>query len=406
MSRRTPGRAIRFRPPRLEVPPEVRWMLLRAFGPPGAPFAEAFDSRDALVAARRFEVSSRIVSRQGRERLAGELEPAAAAGFQRDHAAAAAVGLRFLALAAEVAETAAALGLPLVLLKFAALEKAGFAALGARSACDLDILAPEERAAELQHALLALGWRLSGMPAMEHQLAPVEHPNGGVVEVHRVILGVRLDGGVSATVEALQRNGLLRPFPDLPGRCAAPAVEVLAAHALVHGLGQHGWWPASYSLLKTMADLIDLGFHTAGSPLAARAAELVERDVTAAEAAAARDLCAALAAGIDGVGLLAAESGAAVLLRHILAGRLDAEYEASLRLGFFRPQPSDRLPVVRFARSVLGAVFLTRGQIDAIYGPPRHPLGYLGRRLARPFDLLRRLGRYSARTVRLRLDRP
>jgi len=62
--------------------------------------------------------------------------------------------------------------------------------------------------------------------------------------------------------------------------------------------------------------------------------------------------------------------------------------------------------VVRFVRSVLSAVFLTRSQIDAIYGPPRHPLGYLGRRLARPFDLLRRLGRYSARTVRLRLDRP
>ncbi len=387
-------------------------MLLRAFGPPGAPFAEPFDSRDALVAARRFEVSSRIVSRQGRDRLAGELEPAATEGFQRDHAAAAAVGLRFLALAAEVAEAAAPLDLPLVLLKFAALEKAGFAALGVRSACDLDILAPEERAAELQHALLALGWRLSGMPAMEHQLQPIEHPNGGVLEVHRLILGVRLDGGASATVESLERHGLLRPFPDLPGRCAAPAVEVLAAHALVHGLGQHGWWPASYSLLKTIADLVDLGFHAAGSPLATQAAALVERDVTAAEAAAARDLCAALAEGAA-AGLLTAgadpssgSAGASVLLRHILAGRLDAEYEASLRLGFFRPQPSDRLPVVRFVRSVLGAVFLTRGQIDAIYGPPRHPLGYLGRRLARPFDLLRRLGRYSARTVRLRLDRP
>jgi hypothetical protein len=407
------GRAIRFRPPRIEVPPEVRWMLLRAFGPPGAPFAGPFDPRDALVAARRFEMSSRIASRQGRDRLAAELDPAAAAGFQRDHAAAAALGLRFLALAGEVAEAAAPLGLPLVLLKFAALEKAGFAALGARSACDLDILAPEERADELQHTLLALGWRHSGMPAMEHQLPPIEHPNGGVVEVHRLILGVRLDGGASATVASLARHDLLRPFDDLPGRCAAPAVEVLAAHALVHGLGQHGWWPGSYSLLKTFADLVDLGFHGApgdqDAALATRAAAFVAQDVTAAEAAAAVDLCTALAAGTD---LLAAgepsagAAGAAVLLRHILAGRLDAEYAASMRLGFFRPQPSDRLPVVRFVRSVLAAVFLTRGQIDAIYGPPRSPLGYLGRRLARPFDLLRRLGRYSARTVRLRLDRP
>lgn len=390
-------------------------MLLRAFGPPGAPFAGPLDPRDALVAARRFEMSSRIASRQGRERLAGELEPAAAAGFQRDHAAAAATGLRFLALAGEVAEAAAPLDLPLVLLKFAALEKAGFAALGARSACDLDILAPEERAEELQQALLALGWRHSGMPAMEHQLPPIEHPNGGVVEVHRLILGVRLDGGASATVEALGRHDLLRPFADLPGRCAAPAVEVLAAHALVHGLGQHGWWPASYSLLKTIADLIDLGAHhpdttpdtMPGATLAARAAALVAQDVTAAEAAAAFELCAALSEGTDLLAMDAEPStGAAVLLRHILAGRLDAEYATSMRLGFFRPQPSDRRPVIRFVRSVLAAVFLTRGQIDAIYGPPRSSLGYLGRRLARPFDLLRRLGRYSARTVRLRLDRP
>jgi hypothetical protein len=403
------GRAIRFRPPRLEVPPEVRWMLLRAFGPPGAPFPTAFDPAAALVAARRFEVSARIASRQGRERLAGELDGGAAAGFQRDHAAAAALGLRFLALAGEIAEAAAPLGLPLVLLKFAALEKAGHAALGARSACDLDVLAPEERAGDLQRALLALGWRLSGTPASEHQLPPLEHPQGGVVEVHRVVLGVRLDAfgrGASATLESLERQGLLRPFPDLPGRCAAPVPAVLAAHALVHGLGQHGWWPASYSLLKMIADLIDLGAHT-GDELAARAAALVQRDVTAAEAAAARDLCAALAAGDD---LLAApgdpSAGAAVLLRHILAGRLDAGYAAALRLGFFRTQPSDRPPAVRFARSVVGAVFLTRGQIDAIYGPPRRPLGYLGRRLARPFDLLRRLGRYGTRTVRLRLDRP
>lgn len=386
-------------------------MLLRAFGPVDPIEAgDPIDPAAALVAARRFEMSARIASRQRRAWLTGELVAGAAgaesaAGFQRDQAAAAALGLRLLALAGEVAEAAAPLGIPLILLKFAALEAAGFTALGARSACDLDVLAPEERADDLQRALLALGWRLSGMPPSEHQLAPVEHPQGGIVEVHRMVLGVRLDGGASATVESLARHGLLRPLPGLPDSCSAPAAEVLAAHALVHGIGQHGYWPASYSLLKMVADLIDLGFH-ADEALAGRAAALVARDVSAGEAAAVRSLCAALAAGTD---LLAGgdpSSPAAVLLRHILAGRLDAGYAASLRLGFFRSQPSDRRPAARFLRSVFGAVFLTRGQIDAIYGPPRHELGYLGRRLARPFDLLRRLSRYSARTVRLRLDRP
>jgi hypothetical protein len=412
---------IRFHPPRIEVPPEVRWMLLRAFGPPGAPFPAAGEPPLApaavLAAARRFEVSARIGARQGRARLSGELAAGmieaagaeSAAGFQRDQAAAAALGLRLLALAGEVAAAAAPLGIPLAFLKFAALEAAGFTALGARSACDIDVLVPEERADDLQRALLARGWRLSGMPPSEHQLAPVEHPYGGIVEVHRMVLGVRLDGGASATLEALAASGLLRPdLPDLPGSCSTPAAEVLAAHALVHGIGQHGYWPASYSLLKMIADLIDLGFHEDGA-LAARAAALVARDVTAAEAAAVRSLCGALAAGTD---LLAAGDGssdvspALLLLRHILAGRLDAEYAAALRLGFFRSQPSDRGPAERLLRSTFSAVFLTRGQIDAIYGPPRGSLGYLGRRLARPFDLLRRLGGYVARTVRLRSDRP
>src|SRR4051794_21923126 len=108
---------LRFAPPEVSVPPEVRWMLLRAFGPPGAPCAEAVDPAGALAAARRFEVSPRVAARQGRARLAAELGIEAAAGFQRDLAAAAAQGLRIEALLREVAAVAAERQLPLVLLK-------------------------------------------------------------------------------------------------------------------------------------------------------------------------------------------------------------------------------------------------------------------------------------------------
>jgi len=401
-----PASAIRFHPPLIEISPEVRWMLLRAFGPPGAPFPGPVDPAGALAAARRFEMSPRVGARQGRAGLSGELGAEGAVGFQRDQAAAAALGLRLLSLAGDVAAAAALLGIRLAFLKFAALEAAGFTALGMRAACDIDVLVPEDRADDLQHALLALGWRRSGMPPSEHQLAPLGHPHGGIVEVHRMVPGVRLDGGASATLGSLADHGLLHPllppWPDLPGACSAPAAEVLAAHALVHGIGQHGYWPGSYSLLKMIADLIDLRFHT-DDALAGRATALVARDVTGAEAEAVRSLCAALAAGTD---LLASQadpsSPPALLLRHILAGRLDTEYAEALRLGFFRSQPSDRRPAERLLRSVFGAVFLTRGQIDAVYGRPRHPLGYLGRRLARPFDLLWRLGRYAARAARLR----
>jgi hypothetical protein len=411
---------LRFRPPRLTLSPEVRWMLLRAFGPAAAPVSVPFDAPAALVLARRFEVSARIAARQGRERLTVELGPEVAAGFARDRAAAAAVSMRLMAAAAEVATIAATaataaatppLAIPLTFLKLAGLEGAGLLAAGSRGACDVDVLAPSGRAEELWRALVDAGWQGAG-PSYEHQLPALSHPERGVVEVHRLVLGLRLGGSAcatSATWDDLEREGLLLPLADLPGRCSVAVPEVLAAHALVHGLGQHGFTPSAYSLLKMMADLQDLG---AGS-LTPRALAWVARDVSPAEAEAVRRLGARLAAGedpaawaVDAAGA-AADPPEATLLRHFLAGRLDADYTSALRLGLFRP-PSDRGPVGRFARAVWEAVALSDAQIDGIYGPagpkgrPRSRLGYLGRRLARPFDLLLRLGSYGTRWLKVR----
>lgn len=361
-------------------------MLLRAFGPAGAPFPDPVGPAAVLAMARRFEVSARIAARQGRERLAAELGAGAATGFGRDRAMAAAAGMQLMALARRVAGAAASLGVPVAFLKFVALEGAGLLVAGSREACDVDALVPEDRTGELQQALIAAGWRGSGLPEAEHQLPALVDPEGGAVEVHRRLLGVRLDGGSSATYEVLDRHGLLVPLPDFPGRCSAPAPEVQVAHVLVHGLGQHGYWPSSYSLLKMVADLADL------EALTERALGWVERDVSAEEAKAVRRLCARLAAGEDPAGWQGPEE---TLLRHILAGRLDPGYERALRLGLFQPQPSDRSRPVQLARAVLGAVVLSDAQIEALYGRPRSRLGYLGRRLARPFDLLVRLGRYG-----------
>lgn len=378
-------------------------MLLRAFGAPGAPFLQAagpVDPAGCLAAARRFEVSPRVAARQGRARLAAELGPEAAAGFQRDLTAAAAQGLRIESLVREVHAAASERDIDLVLLKYAAIEAAGLLVPGSRGACDLDVLVPPERTDELQAALIARGFRSSGLPDAEHQLPALLDPAGGMVEVHRLIPGVRPDGGRSATVAGLSRAGLLEPLPGREG-CFLPAREAQIAHVLVHGIGQHGFWPGSYPLLRMVGDLIDLGFHGESSEeLARRAAGLVARDLAPAEARAVRGLCRGLAAGED---LVASPTQEGVLLRHILAGRLDADYAAALRLSLLRSVPSERRPAVRMAKTVLGAVFLTRAQIDAIYGRPRHRLGYLGWRLARPFDLLSRLWRYGARARRLKM---
>src|SRR3954468_7948249 len=391
-----PTMTLRFRPPRLEPSPETRWMLLRAFGPVAAPASSQVDPPAALALARRFEVSARIAARQGRERLAAELGPEAAAGFARDRVSAAAVSMRLMAAAREVAMVAMTAAIPLTFLKLAGLEGAGLLAPGSRGACDVDVLAPSGRAEELWRTLVAAGWQGEG-PSYEHQLPALSHPERGVVEVHRLVPGLRLGGGgsaASATWEDLERQGLPLPLPDLPGRCSAAVPEVQAAHALVHGLGQHGFSPFAYSLLKMMADLQDLG----GGALTPRALAWVARDVPPADAEAVRRLGARLAAGEDSAG----DSLEGTLLRHILAGRLDADYASALRLGLFRPPPSDRRPPLRLARAVWSAVALSDAQIDGIYGPPRTRLGYLGRRLARPFDLLLRLGSYGTRWLKLR----
>jgi hypothetical protein len=388
---------LRFQPPPLVLSSEIRWMLLRAFGPPGAPFLETVEPAAALALARRFEISARIAARQGRERLAAELgDPAGdpAAAFAHDRRAAAAAGLRLMGEAGRVAAVAAGLGIPLAFLKFAALEAAGVLAAGSRGACDVDLLAPEDRARELWQALVAAGFRASGLPEAEHQLPALVWPQGGAVEVHRTLPGVRLAGPAarSARYETLEAAGMLRPLPAFPGRCAAPPPEVLAAHVLVHGIGQHGFWPASYPLFKMVADLSDLRELGGLGALTDRALGWVARDVSPAEAAAVRGLVARLTAGEDPREW---EGGEETLLRHLLAGRLDAGYERALRLGLFHPQPSDRPRPLQLARTLLGAVFLSKAQIDAVYGPPRSALGYLGRRLARPFDLGWRLGRYG-----------
>ncbi|HEY6322059.1 MAG TPA: nucleotidyltransferase family protein, partial [Thermoanaerobaculia bacterium] len=278
---------VRFHPPALALGPAVRWMLLRAFGPVGAAggsAAPAVEAEAVLALCRRFEVSCRVAARQGRARLAAELGAAAADGFARDQAVAAGAGLRIVALAERVAAAAAPLGVRPVFLKLAALELGGLLAPGSREGCDLDVLVPAGRAAELQRTLVGAGFRASPMPPYEHQLAALESADG-VVEVHRMLLGVRVAGKRSATAEDLDREGLLQALPALAGYAAAvPLPAVAAAHALAHGIAQHGWAPHAYSLLKMVADLVDLGFAGPDGPeLAALAARWIARDVAAEE---------------------------------------------------------------------------------------------------------------------------
>lgn len=389
-----PPRGIRFHPPPVEAPAELGWVLARAFGPPERTVEAPADPRRAVEVARGIEVSARLAARLPRERWEEELG-AAAGELRRERIGAVATEVRLMDVAREVAEEAAAMGVPVALLKGAALIASGAAPTGGRLACDVDLLAPEAGARALHAVLRGRGWTASEVPSGDHQLGALASKTGGVVELHLHLPGVRI-GGRSARFEDLEREGLLEDLEGWPAR--RPKREVLAAHAIAHAIAQHGFAPDACGLMKMEGDLIDLGFGGGGEAMRGRVMELVRADVSGAEVEAARGLASALAAGeevVEGLAREGEQAGEMVLLRHLVAGRWDERYRASLKLRL-RAQPGDRSRTAAAVKVAWDALFLSRAQVDAIYGRPANGWGYLGRRLARPFDLARRLAGYAA----------
>ncbi len=119
----------------------------------------------------------------------------------------------------------------------------------------------------------------------------------------------------------------------------------------------------------------------------------IAQDVDERDLLAALRLCRVLAGGeLAGRGAELEEDGPArALLHYCLALTLDPSYLRSLRLVFLTQKTSDRRRVAVLARTLARGVFPTRAQIDLIYGPQRGWLGYLWKRLWRPFDVVVRL---------------
>ncbi len=379
-------------------------MLARAFGPVGLPLPAPGPT--ALDLAQRLQLAARIAARTPAAILETELG-AAATQLRRERAVVAAADLGWQALARELAAAAGALGMPIVVLKAMALKLAGHTPAGSRAAADLDVLLSEGDWRRFADHLVAGGFVRSPQPEMEHQLPPLRSPQGGTVELHRMILGVRLRPGRSARLEDLAAAGRLRrvvwPEGEAPDGAWLPDRAILAAHAAVHGLVQHGWAPHSYPPLRTLADLADLGLGSAaGQELAAAFGPHVAEELAPATVTALTELVASLVSGEDR--LLAAapsESAAATLLHHGLAGALDADYGRSLRFTMLASPLSDLPPWRRRLGAVAGALFPSAAELAALYGPAPTPLERLGQRLGRPFDLLRRAVAYRRSGRRL-----
>jgi len=405
--------SVRFHPPRVAASPALAWVLARAFGPISEPLVRGAgrgsprpDSEACHTLARRLGLAPRIASRLGRERLCRELGEDGAEDFLRDRLRAAAGDLSWGVVARDLALAAAEGDQPVIFLKYLALRFAGVIAGDERTAADCDILLAPEAGWRFAERLEARGFTLAATRAMEHQLPPLYHPSGAPVEIHRTVLGVRPRGNRhSATSDDLMTAGLLERIDELPGPCFRPCRDLLAAHALVHGLAQHGWAPHAYPALRTVADLLDLGLGgEEGDEIAGRLLPWVVRAVSAGEVGATRDLCRRLAAGeLSPLSEGPEDSGAGALLHHLLAGVLDREYRSSLRFPMLLRPLTDLPRPLGALLSVGRALVPGRTEMEILYrekgdAPPR------GRRSrwwyrwwygVRPFDLLVRAFRYA-----------
>lgn len=317
--------SFRFAPPPVEWTPALAWVLGAAFAAGDGTAAPA----EALRLARRLGLAERIATRRAD---AGE-------GFRSDRRHAAAVELRLISTLEALAAVPPPGGTRAVLLKFAALHASGRLLAGTRPAADLDVLADEPAGAAWIAALERAGFTSTEQPGYEHQWPALRAPSGALLELHRVLLGVRLDGRRSCGAADLVAHGLVGPAPGFAS-LLLPAPEVLLAHALVHGLAQHGLAPRAYPLARLLADAIDLGLGTgAGDRLLVPAKRWIERSVSHAEVDAVRDLCRALAAG--NAADLPPASRARRLLDHVVAGALDPAYGEALKLRWLGAPLSD-----------------------------------------------------------------
>ena len=397
----------RFDPPRIELDAETAWVFARAFGPVEGAFADEVDGSRAVEAAEAFGLTPRIGARIPAAKLVSEVGEEAAGVFFDGYRQASARAMAQEALCRQLAAVGAEAGIPTIFLKGAALQLIGRTAAGSRESCDVDVLVPSADAARYQRGLIEKGYREEGGVASEHQLLPVYHPSGLMIEVHTLVRGVRLGGeDGSAAGEGLLDRGLCRRVSGFPEEVLVPTDDVLACHLMVHAIGQHGLSPASYPITRFLADVQDLsGSDGAWDGLRGEAFGWIAEDVSREEIEGAISLVNRLGRGEDPRKVVEGDDAEARLLRHTVAGALDEGYRQALKLRHYSDPLASSRKVKTLLRNTLYAFWINNHQVEVLYGKPKTSLGYLGWKLWRPFDLVLRAGRYGGAWVRHRRRR-
>jgi hypothetical protein len=390
--------SFRFDPPQIEVDPELAWVLARAFGPlrDGWLNESRLNQGRAVDLAERLDLTARIGARNPQEALTRKVGEGAAKAFVDAYRQTAAACLAVERLCRELADIGNEADIPIIFLKGAALLVSGRVQAGVRGMSDIDLLTRERDAPSFQERMIQRGWSEVVGPTGEHQLQILTHGSGLGLEVHTMILGVRITGSASASGDDLIDRGLTVPLPDPLEGGAVPVEEVLLAHLLVHGIAQHGLKPQSYPMMRLVADAQDLCENgTRWDELLPAALSWIGSDVALEEAGAVRDLVQRLGGGKNPTEIAGADDRPGQLLRHIIAGVLDDRYCRGLRLRGLSTPVAARSASRTLVKNAFETVWLTRPQIEMLYGKPRTSLGYFGWRLWRPIDLVLRTGRYG-----------
>lgn len=376
--------------------PELRWVLLRAFGPVHAPFAGRIDAPRAAALAGDLALVERIGARTPSARLVAELGSDTARGLALTRLQSLAGVQRLTAFLPELAAAVADASIPMVLLKFAGLHAGGYLVAGSRAAADVDVLVPEREARRASELLTCRGFfaAATGL-ADHHHLPPLHDREGRVVELHTRLPGLRQPGRRRFIgFEALQAAGALEPAPGHGGGVHLLRPELMAAYAVTHGLAQHGG-ADPYPITRVLADVIDVlpdDRRTRGM----QAAAWISADVPASRLEAVLELCDALEQGdLDGLDARPENHAAAALLHHALASALDPDYRRALAVTHLFHALADEPRWWRFLKKVQCLVLPSKAQLAARLGIPSARLITPRLRLAHAVALAGRLPRLA-----------
>ncbi len=397
-------RSIGASPRGLELTAELDWALSRAFGRPAPGRARGFEGGEAVSLAGRLGLLPRIVHLLGPASLAAELGEAAARDALAEYRESALASARLVALARLVGRAAGRSSVRVVALKHVALCLSGASDAAARGAADADILVADADAPRLIRELRRARVFETGAPSYDHQHSPLVHAQGGMLELHRTLPGVRPSPGApELRLEPLVALG----FAECPDAAApsllVPRPHVLLAHALAHGLYQHGLAPGAYPAFKLLADTADLR-RSAGAQVIRDALPLVAAEVDENDARAAWELPSLLAT--EGAARVLARDPApeARLLAHFLFGALEPGYGDALKLRSAATLPSDRGGVAGLLRWAWHTIAISPAQAQSLYGADTRAR-YLLALVRRPFHLAAKLVRYVGAASRGRAPR-